>query len=326
MNIDIFYRAVHLVITIITVLLMLYIWFRYQQIKKAMALQEPPDYGLLLYCAGLIIWEFNIYDSDMKFEAFSTIIVDVFLLSGTLFINPNFFIFRNPKIRERWLGITLSVAAALILFCQILFSLYDNYIYGYSISQIFTGFTCFVLSISLFQYFKARQLTGMGVITCLLFLVLFTSLVASLFTSALGNWMNVSEKELFAWIKLSYLATSFGLFSVLIAVSFNWFNDLSHRLYLSIYTNEDKPVQKESSNELKNKIYGLIKIDKLEEAIEELLSYHQNKNKSIHTVLMTANQLNRLGTEKIRGIISDEDYSLTRNKIAMNLINLSQMI
>lgn len=326
MSIDIFYRSAHLVISLITVFLMLYIWFRYQQIRVAMALKEPPDYGLLLYSAALIIWEFNIFDDDIKFEAFATIIVDVFLLSGTSFINPNFFIFRNPQIREKWIIVILSVVATLMIASQILFSLFDNYIYGYSISQIFTGITCLILAASLFQYFKVRQLIGIGLFTCLLFLILYVSLITSLFTKSLATYLSIEVKVMFAWIKISYLTTSFGLFSVLIVLSFNWFSDLSHRLYTSIYTSQESFSPDKSSEELKNKIYNLIKNDQLEEVIEELLAYYQNKNGSIHTVLMTANQLNRLGTEKIRGIISNENYELARNKIAMSLIDLTQKV
>ncbi len=305
---------------------MLYIWFRYQRIKQMMELQEPKDYGLLLYCAGLIMWEFNLYDNDMQFEAFTTILVNIFLLTGTSFINPDFFIFKNPKIREKWLLLAVILAIIFILFSQILFSLFDNYIYGYSVSQVLTGFTCFVLGASAFQYFKVRQLTGIGILASLLLLILFSSILASLFTSTLASWTSISEKKLFAWIKLSYLTTSFGLFSVLSAISFNWFNDLSHRLYLSIYTKEGKLPQDESSIELKHRIFTLIKNDQLEEVIEDLLSYYQNKSKSIHIVLMTANQLNRLSTEKIRGTISHENYDLARNRIAMNLIDLAQAL
>ncbi len=84
-SIDGFYKIVHLGVTILVVGFILYIWVKYSAISPDK--NEKTSNSLLYFSAALVLWEYNLFDTDYQYEIYSTIIVNGLLLMGITYFN-----------------------------------------------------------------------------------------------------------------------------------------------------------------------------------------------------------------------------------------------
>ena len=320
MSIDYFYKIVHLSTTILMISLILNIWIRYIQIeKKTNANRNKNSNSLLLFSLALFLWEYNLFDTDYRYEVFTTIIVNGLLLVAVTYFNNGILLNAgNSKY-----GAVKSVPAISILLIFISNILINNYpqnlLIGYSLSLAYTLFTFLVISVRLFWYYKAKNLIEIGIVSCLLFTGLYFSIILSI--------VYAENLIMFGWIKAFYLISTFGLYLIFANLSFNFLQDIINQQYSKIFTGLISPDPETTKKEVNPVDSGfdlnrLIAEDKLEEVIEILLATSKNNSNMMASILLLANRLTNINTAKLRDTIDYGTYRMDRNKIVDSLIQL----
>lgn len=321
MNVDYFYKIVHLSTTILMICLILNVWVRYIQAeKRTSANRNKNSNSLLLFALALLLWEYNLFDTDYRYEVFTTILVDGLLLVATTYFNNG--ILLNGKATKYAAVKSVPAISILLIFVSNILINHDpkNLLLGYSLALVFTLFTFIVLSVYLFSYYKNRNLLEIGIVSCLLFSSLYLTIVLSIFYS--------DNPVMFGWMKAFYLISTFGLYLIFANLSFNFLQDIIKEQYSKIYTgflpNEaEVPAQAKAPVAGQN-INRLIAEDKIEEVIEILLASPQNSHERMNAILLLANRLTSINTAKLRETVDYNTYRIDRNKIVDSLIKLVQ--
>lgn len=120
---------------------------------------------------------------------------------------------------------------------------------------------------------------------------------------------------------------------IAITISFSWINGLRYKKLAKLYSSDtnESAVQKffdkagsidELKDDWKNKI---IKND-LEGAIQSMVLFLEKRNEHFEIILSIASRNNRNNTGQLKGILSVEQYNITRNKILDDLLKLIQKV
>lgn len=321
MSIDFFYKVVHLSTTILIVGLMLNIWIRYVQTEKSTSVNRNKNSNSLLFFAlALILWEYNLFDTDYRFEVFTTIVVDGLFLVATTYFNDG--VLLNSRKGKYQSVKTVPIVSILLIFASniLINNFSDNLLIGYSLALVYTLFTFIVISVRLFWYYERRNLIELAVVSCLLFLGLYFTIILSI--------VYPDNPEIFAWTKAFYLISTFGLYLVFANLSFNFLQDMLNQRYSKVFTGLVDDHYEETNQRVKDAILEqniktLIAEDRLEEVVEILLAAPQKDNMTMASILMLANRLTNINTAKLRDTINFETYRMERSKIVDSLINLA---
>ena len=265
MHVDYFYKIVHLSTTILMIGLILNIWIRYIQIEKATnANRSKNSHSLLLFALALLLWEYNLFDTDYRYEVFTTIVVDGLLLVAVTYFN-NGILLNGGRSKYSAVKAVPVVSILLILISNVLINNYpENLLIGYSLALAYTLFTFVVTSVRLFWYYQSRNLIEIGVFSCLIFAGLYLTIILSIIYSV--------NPVMFAWMKAFYLISTFGLYLIFSNLSFNFLQDILNQQHSRIFTGfiaKDAIPSGQTMNVAipEDDIYKLIAGDKLEEVI-----------------------------------------------------------
>lgn len=318
MTIDWFYKITHVLSTVLVVGLFINVWIRYAKIEhEESAAKTKNSYSIFFFILAMVLWEYNLFDLDYKYEIFTTIIVDSLLLVAATYFNDGTLVY-NSNGRHKYLSVKIipSITIIFIAICNVLVNMYrDNYFIGYFIPLVYTFVTFIILSIRLVIYFNNKRLLEIGIAACLLFLCLYVSIVASIFYS--------SNEALFAWAKICYLVSTFGLYLVFSNLAFTFYQEVVNKKYTKIFVSDTSGTQIEHMPLDKGRdfFYKLINEDKIEEVVKILLEEKDSSN-DINAVLLLGNRITNLNMEKVRGIVTDEQFRSERNKIVNGLIEI----
>lgn len=136
----------------------------------------------------------------------------------------------------------------------------------------------------------------------------------------------------------SIYVSSFAVFAlILVTLAFSWINEKGQQMiintsqvYSNAFTEGNDERQKAIQNQeiplekLKEELQEQIRVDKAEEVIEELIIFCQGSRQlgKLHSMIVIAARLTRIMTSKQRGIISENEYSVERNRINDDLLNI----
>lgn len=316
MNVDYFYKIVHLSTTILMISLLLNIWIRYIQVEKSTSsTRNKNSNSILLFALALLLWEYNLFDNDYRYEVFTTILVDGLLLVAATYFNNG--ILTGGTSRYSAVKSVPVVSILLILASNVLINYNgENLLIGYSLALAYTLFTFIVISIRLFIYYNNKNLPEIGIAACLLFAGLFLTIILSITYS--------DNRTVFDWTKAFYLISTFGLYLIFANLSFNFLQDIINKQYTKVFTGLDSNApQNRSTANSKQEINRLIAEDKLEELIEILLESSQNDSEMMTSVLLLANRLTSINTARLRDTMNYDTYRVDRNKIIDSLIEIT---
>lgn len=317
MTIDFFYKIVHLAITLIVISFFLYIWNKYRALR--IDDDEKNSYSLLFFSFALILFEYNLFDNDYRYEVITTIIVDSLLLVGVMFFN-NGVLFSKIQINtNKVIQNIVIVSIVLLIVSNILITnFYDQPLIGYSLAILYTLITLFIISYRILLFFKQRDLLFIGLLNCLFFLGFFITIPISLVYS--------ENTLVFNWTKICYLIFSFGIYIIMILLGFHFINDLLSQKMVKIFSNHPRNNSSSSIHNpdipLKELVHHLISKDRVEEIIEKLLSHYKTDSNKTNTVLMMANQIASLNTARLRGIVNNEEYNMNRARVVDGILSL----
>ena len=127
------------------------------------------------------------------------------------------------------------------------------------------------------------------------------------------------------------LGPALPLSVIVMAYTFNWINELNFFELSNIWVSDEGSAasQKQAYAELtkpSNSNTWLEKIanDDLEKVIEEMIILRKHRNQNLEAILSVASQNTRNNNNQLKGIISNEDYQLNRNRVSNSLIGLAQ--
>ncbi|HRI60654.1 MAG TPA: hypothetical protein PK228_13045 [Saprospiraceae bacterium] len=321
LSIDLFYKASHLLMTLLVALFLLYIWNKYR--LKESGIDRQSSKSLLFFAIALLMWEYNLFDTDYKYEVYTTIIVNSFLLAGVTVFNNGLLFERQERLRRmsKSIPLTAVITIAGSHFLMVFFP--DNTLAGYALAILHTLFTLAVITIRLFVYFRNRGFLGIGLMAALFFTGLFASIIISIFYS--------EHPVIFYWNKVMYLVCSFGVFMVLTSLCFNYIQDANTVQFSTIFTgNASGELQNTVSDDsspvaLKQELSELIRKNKIEEIIEKMIKVYGSEPSKLHTILIIANQLSSLNTTMLRGLMDDKEYQMNRSRIVEKLLLLLEV-
>ncbi len=179
-----------------------------------------------------------------------------------------------------------------------------------------------VTAMSLMGFFVARYLVRrglklLGVIAVIFFLVVI----------GLEVWPSSQGK--FEHMNTYMLGPALTLSVVMLSFTFNWINELSFYELADIWVGEDTASDQELGEFAKftmddNKQTWMKKIakDDIEKVIEEIIILKKHKNQDLEMILNIASRNTRNNNNKLKDIISYEDYQLSRNKVIDSLIKM----
>lgn len=331
MNIDFFYRIVHLSMTLIMIGLILVTWVRYLYTAKNINTDRNKNSNSMLFFAlALLMWEYNLFDTDYRYEVFTTIVVDGLLLVAATYFNDGILL-GGQKTTYAAVRSVPVVSIVLIFLSNVVINNcpvntdsaatnQQNLLFGYSMALGYTLFTCIVISYRLFRYYQNRNLPEIGIVSCILFAGLFLTIVLSIIFES-GAPVTIG------WIKAFYLITTFGLYLVFANLSFNFLQDIIQQGYFKMFSNaaaaSPSAVQETPPNSNPAlEIQRLIVADKIEEVVEMLLAEPNQDATRMTTLIMLANQLSSINTARIRDTIDNETYRQSRNRIVDGLLKV----
>lgn len=331
MNIDFFYRIVHLSMTLIMIGLILVTWVRYlHTAKNTNTDRNKNSNSMLFFALALFMWEYNLFDTDYRYEVFTTIVVDGLLLVAATYFNDGILL-GGQKTTYAAVRSVPVVSIVLIFLSNVVINNCPvdtgsaainlrNLLFGYSMALGYTLFTCVVISYRLFRYYQNRNLPEIGIVSCVLFAGLFLTILLSIIFES-------GSPVVIGWIKAFYLITTFGLYLVFANLSFNFLQDIIQQGYFKMFSSAAAagPAATQETPPISNpalEIQRLIVADKIEEVVEMLLAEPNQDTTRMTTLIMLANQLSSINTARIRDTIDKETYRQSRNRIVDGLLKV----
>jgi len=309
-TIDGFYKLIHLVCSVLVAGFILYIWIKYQRISPEK--NQKMSSSLLFFAIALLLWEYNLFDTDYQYEVYTTIIVDSLLLVGVTYFNNGILLGKTSSL-YRAVKLIPVISILLIAGSHFMINYFEdknNSWIGYSLAITYTLFTLFAISYRLLIFFRNRKFLGIGIMACLFFSGLFLSMFIPVVID------HANEKQMFAWTKAVYLICSFGIFMIMTALVFSFINDLRSQQLSQIYTTPDQAgyarLQNIPNSQLKQQIHLLAVQDKIEEVLDKLIGYFRNDSPNLQTVILLAGQITALNTSRLRGVIHEDEYRKNR--------------
>ncbi|MFK8007643.1 MAG: hypothetical protein AB8H03_14790 [Saprospiraceae bacterium] len=167
------------------------------------------------------------------------------------------------------------------------------------------------------RYLVRRGLKLLGLIAIIFFLIVI----------ALEVWPSSQGK--FEHMNTYMLGPALTLSVVVLSFTFNWINELSFYELADIWVGEENASEKKIGEFAKltvedNKQTWMKKIakDDIEKVIEEIIILKKHKNQDLEMILNIASRNTRNNNNKLKDIISYEDYQLSRNKVIDSLIKI----
>lgn len=156
------------------------------------------------------------------------------------------------------------------------------------------------------------------------FVMFFSILIICL----LQIYYPVNLKDLnFDHFNTSILFPAMFLAVVALVLSFNWISELKFKEVTKIYSSKEDDPKVQSfldgnlkKDELIQYWNELIASDNIEKVIEEMISIIEKHKKDLEFILLIASRNSRNNTDRLKQIISDDDYNLSRNQITAALI------
>ena len=318
--IDQMYRYVHLGITLLMIGLLVSTWLRYQNLTANDTTKSSNSYSILFFALALFLWEFNLFFHDPaepQYEVFTTIIADALLLVGTTFFN-NRALMKGYKSKYSAIKVVpiLSIVSIVLSNVFMLFS-DGNMLIDFSICLLFTLVTFVIISVKLFFYYKNMNMIEIGIFAITAFMGLFTTLILSI------AFPKTQDVNLFLAIKTFLLLSTVGVYFILANLAYSFLQETVNHQFVKVFTtasnNNGTAV---ASQNTEQDINDLISNNKIEEVVEVLLASSRYDKERMTLLLLLANRLSSINTEKVRDTISDDDYRINRNKIVDSLITL----
>lgn len=167
------------------------------------------------------------------------------------------------------------------------------------------------------RYLVRRGLKFLGLIAVVFFLIVI----------GLEIWPSSQGK--FEHMNTYMLGPALTLSVVMLSFTFNWINELSFFELADIWVGKENASEQEIGEFAKltvddNKQTWMKKIakDDIEKVIEEVIILKKHKNQDLEMILNIASRNTRNNNNKLKDIISYEDYQLSRNKIIDSLMRM----
>ena len=165
------------------------------------------------------------------------------------------------------------------------------------------------------RYLVRRGLKLLGLIAVIFFMIVIG---LELWPSSQGKFEHMNTYMLGPALTLSVVMLSF---------TFNWINELSFYELADIWVGEEDASEEDlgafaklTVEDNKKSWLGKIAKDDIEKVIEEIIILKKYKNQDLEMILNIASRNTRNNNNKLKDIISYEDYQLSRNKIIDSLI------
>ena len=320
MTIDSFYKIIHLSMTLLIVAFIINIWWRYIKISKENKDQKN-SYSLLLFACALLLWEYNLFDNDYRYEVITSLVVDGMLLTAIAYFS-NGALLNSSIAFLKMVKLIPFITVGLIVLSNILINCFSGYVLiGYSLVLLYTFFTFGVLSYRIFSFFRNRNLIEIGIMSYVFFITLYISIILSII------YFDTTTPTMFAWVKILYLIATFGVYITFTSLFFNFLQDFANqkflRVFSSAHTDNNSLLNIKNLNYSTDRFNELVAEDKIEELVEILLNTFKNNNDILTSILMLANQLSGINKDKLRNVITDSEYRVSRNRIVNSIIELN---
>ena len=316
------YNPIYIGTTVIVLVILLHIWYKYIKLRKYSLLNEEEiDYGIPIFSAAILLWQFNSnISTDLTFNLFIVFLSNFLILNGLPFLEHRIDLIKGKSNRRRW-NIIVAIASIFLYFLSLVFnSKYpDSLPIRMSVGVVFTAISLGLFSVLLFDTFLKKGLPLIGILGTSLVLTYFFFNVDKAFEM---TGLSIKEKN------TGILITIFGLYIILVSLAFSWLNDLrtSHfsNLFTDIHFKENLEIRNNliTDTEIHDKVKSLILKDKTKDAIESLIALKEREDNSTHDLLVLAASLERLNKDKFLGTISSEDFNVKRNNINSFLLQL----
>lgn len=182
-----------------------------------------------------------------------------------------------------------------------------------------------ILALGLLAFFLGRYFWEHG----LGFLMLLSSFF---FLSAIGLLINPGELlpgGKFNHPNMSIFGPALALSTILLSYTFNWISDLQFQkvsgiwLQPAVRTPEGK-AEPAQAGKSKKPWEARLAEDQIEELIEELILQKRSRNENLEMVISIAARNTRNNNQRIKELVSKEEYQVERNKVAQALLHLLQ--
>lgn len=306
MDINDFYIYLHIGAAIFTSSIMIYLWLKYYSLSiKIYGSDSFLDYTIFLFLSAILLWEMNLFDSDLKYESYSSIILNsVFGLAMTSINGPEL-------ISRRNLLIFSAITLFLFILTKGLYTFYENIMVGYMVYVFYMLGVLVYSSRQAIIFYKKSSLLFIGVLTCVLFGLLFSSIILSLFYSA--------RPEVFNFSKGLYLLSSFGLFAILVSYSFTWFMNFERKV-IQTAMEEYSDLEKDAAKD--DELINAIIEGKAREAIKKMMDLSKKRGFDISELVVLLAWLSRIESDNIMSTITDKEYRQEMNTINANLLKM----
>jgi hypothetical protein len=297
------------------VCLLIITWFRYQKLTDGDKKSSSNAYSIVFFALSLVLWEYNLFDNDYRFEVFTTIIADALLLVGTVFFNHGVLMKGSTSKYS-----AIKIVPIISIVCICISNLLINYsngklLIGYSLCLLFTLVTFLIVSIKLFFYYKNMKMVEIGIFSIVSFMGLFTTMLLSV--------AYYDDMHYFDLIKVFLLFFTFSVYFILSNLAYSFLQEIVNHKFVQVFTSygenkEEKPFDPHSLNDIND----LISDDKIEELVEKLLTSSRYDKERMTSLLLIANRLSSINTEKVRETVTEEEYHVERHRIVDSLISL----